>query len=97
MSLPFDWDRVKAASNLRKHGVSFEEAVTAFDDPAFLLEPDVEHSWSEDRLILIGRSERQRVLFVVHVERLPIIRIISARLATPAEIERYEQQHPFRM
>jgi uncharacterized DUF497 family protein len=84
----FTWDTRKAASNLRKHGVSFAEAATAFDDELGAYYPDALH---EDRFILIGYSQRQRLLYVVHGEvRRAIIRIISARRATSHEKAHYE-------
>jgi uncharacterized DUF497 family protein len=73
----FVWDRRKAAANLRKHGVSFEEASTAFDDPLGAYYPDAFH---HDRFILIGRSRRHRLLYVVHAEvRADVIRIIGTK------------------
>ena len=84
----FSWDRRKAAANLKKHGVSFEEASTAFDDELGAYYPDTLH---EDRFILIGYSHRQRLLYVVHAEvKRDSIRIISARKATKHEKARYE-------
>lgn len=84
----FTWDARKAASNLRKHGVSFDEAATAFEDKLGAYYPDALH---EDRFILIGYSRRQRLLYVVHAEvRQDVIRIISARRATSHEKEHYE-------
>ena len=84
----FVWDRRKAAANLKKHGVSFEEASTAFDDELGAYYPDSLH---EDRFILIGYSRQQRLLYVVHAEVTPeAIRIISARKATKHEKTRYE-------
>ena len=84
----FTWDKRKAASNLRKHGVSFEEAATAFDDDLAAYYPDSLHA---DRFILIGYSRRQRLLYVVHAEVQPdVIRIISARRATSHEKAHYE-------
>ena len=88
----FDWDPVKARANLRKHGVSFSEAATVFADPYAIWEPEVRHA---DRGHLIGTSAELRLLFVVHVEVLEdvdTIRIISARKATRAERERYEDE-----
>ena len=85
----FEWDDAKAASNLTKHGISFEEAVTAVVDPnAVFLADD---SGSEQRLVAIGMSKQVRVLFVVQVERGQRDRIISARVATRAEENLYEQ------
>jgi len=84
----FTWDSRKAAANLRKHGVSFQEAATAFEDPLGAYYPDTLH---EDRLILIGYSRLQRLLYVVHAEvRREVIRIISARRATSHEKTHYE-------
>jgi uncharacterized DUF497 family protein len=84
----FVWDARKAAANLRKHGVSFEEASTAFDDELGAFYPDSLH---ENRFILIGYSRQQRLLYVVHAEVRPdAIRIISARKATKHEKTRYE-------
>jgi uncharacterized DUF497 family protein len=84
----FTWDAKKATANLRKHGVSFEEAKTAFDDKLGAYYPDALH---ETRFILIGYSRRQRLLYVVHAEvTLDAIRIISARKATRNEKKHYE-------
>ena len=84
----FVWDQRKAAANLRKHGVSFDEASSAFDDKMGAYYPDSLH---EERFILIGYSRRQRLLYVVHAEVEPeAIRIISARKATKHEKTRYE-------
>lgn len=84
----FVWDTRKAAANLRKHRVSFEEASTAFDDELGAYYPDSLH---EDRFILIGYSRQQRLLYVVYAEVTPeAIRIISARKATKHEKTRYE-------
>jgi hypothetical protein len=84
----FTWDARKAASNLRKHGVSFAEAATAFDDPLGAYYPD---TLREDRFILIGHSRRHRLLYVVHGEVHPdVVRIISARRATSHERAHYE-------
>jgi uncharacterized protein len=84
----FVWDPRKAASNLKKHGVSFDEASSAFDDPLGAYYPDRLH---EDRFILIGYSGRERLLYVVHAEvGIAAIRLISARRATRHEKARYE-------
>jgi uncharacterized DUF497 family protein len=85
----FTWDPRKAASNLRKHSVSFEEATTVFDDEHALVQRDLTH---EDRLLILGMSARARVLFVVYVETEAddVVRIISARKATPHERKAYE-------
>ena len=92
MALRFVWDTRKAAANRRRHGVDFAEAATAFGDPLSLTVPDPDHSEHEERFILIGRSERDRLLVVVHVERAADeIRIISARRAAPHERLQYEE------
>ena len=91
MALTFEWDRRKAASNLQKHDVSFEEAATAFEDPLSVTIHDPDHSEEEERFILLGSSETERLLTVVHTERGDTIRIISARLATGHEREAYEE------
>jgi uncharacterized DUF497 family protein len=84
----FDWDARKAAANLAKHGVSFEEAQTAFDDELGAYYADSLH---RERFILIGYSRRHRLLYVVHAEvRTECIRIISARKATRREKAHYE-------
>ena len=84
----FVWDARKEAANLRKHSVSFEEASSAFEDPLGVYYPDSLH---DDRFILVGYSQRQRLLYVVHAEvKIDRIRIISARKATKHEKARYE-------
>ena len=88
--LIFEWDPQKAKSNLEKHGVSFEEASTAFQDTLSLTIDDPLHSIDEERLILIGMSQKNTVLVVVHTERGDNIRIISARKATKKERKSYE-------
>jgi uncharacterized protein len=87
----FEWDPVKAATNLRKHGVSFEEAQTAFLDDHALIADDPEHSTDETRFVLLGLSAPLRMLVVVHVYRTDrgTIRLISARQATKSERETY--------
>ena len=83
----FEWDSVKATRNLRKHSVSFEEATTVFSDPSYLLRPD---DAVHDRFLAVGLSGLLRVLMVVHVERGPRLRLISARKATRPEVKAYE-------
>jgi uncharacterized DUF497 family protein len=78
MSLRFTWDPKKAAANLRKHRVGFPEAATAFADPLSITIPDPDHSIGEERFVLIGQSDRRRLVVVAHVERGEVIRIISA-------------------
>jgi len=91
MGLAFEWDPKKARRNLATHGVSFDEASTAFRDPLSVTIDDPLHSEHEERLVLIGQSHRNRILVVVHTERGDRIRIISARLATNRERHRYEE------
>jgi uncharacterized DUF497 family protein len=87
----FAWDEAKARDNLRKHGVSFEEAATVFADENARLKHDPEHSQSEDRFILLGYSVNMRMLVVCHVyrENDEVIRLISARKATRNEQRQY--------
>ena len=88
--MSFDWDDEKAKSNLAKHGVSFDEATSVFDDPLFLTFADPEHSLGEQRFIIIGESAKGRLLVVSYTERTKTIRLISARLATNKERKAYE-------
>lgn len=86
----FDWDDEKTEINRTKHGVSFAEAATAFQDPNALEQFDAVHSDDEERWILVGMSARRRVLIVVFVERVDdCLRIISARKAIKAEMDSY--------
>lgn len=85
----FEWDPRKAASNARKHGVRFEEAMSVFDDEQSLAVFDEDHSDREDRWIIIGRSSRHRLLTVSYAEREETIRIITARRSTKDEQEQY--------
>lgn len=92
MGLRFEWDKNKAATNLQKHGVSFDEAVTVFDDPRAPIFDDEDHSEDEAREIIIGYSKSNRLLLVCFVDRMiDIIRIISARLATRKERRDHEK------
>jgi len=95
MKIEFTWDFQKAATNLKKHGVSFDEAKTVFEDMLAVIVDDVEHSRGELRSIIIGLSNRSRLLFVSHVERTDKIRIISARPATKQEKKDYESGTKF--
>jgi uncharacterized DUF497 family protein len=90
MSLAFEWDAEKALANERKHGVSFDEAATAFGDPLSVTIPDPDHSDDEGRYILMGSTYLGRILVVVHTERGDNIRIVSARRATRTERRSYE-------
>ncbi|TET44952.1 BrnT family toxin [candidate division TA06 bacterium] len=89
--MTFEWDKRKAASNLKKHGVSFEEAASVFGDPLSLTIADPDPSDDELRSIIVGQSYRGRTLVVAHTERGNNIRLISARLATGRERETYEE------
>ena len=86
-SIIFEWDVEKNLSNIKKHGISFEEARTAFEDPNILYKTDPDHSEQEDRFIIFGFSEEARVLAVCHcyIQSDTVIRIISARKATKNE------------
>ena len=88
--MQFEWDREKGKRNLRKHGVSFDEAVTVFYDSLSATFDDLDHSVEEQRLITVGSSSRRRLLVVSHTERGNTIRIISARPATAQERKRHE-------
>ena len=89
--MQFEWDPEKAASNLRQHGVSFDEAATVFEDDLALTGHDPDHSVGEMRLITFGVSSVGRLLVVSHAERRNRIRIISARPATRPERKLYEE------
>jgi uncharacterized DUF497 family protein len=91
MTSVFRWDPEKARSNLAKHGVTFEEAASAFQDTLSVTVGDPLHSIDENRFVTMGRSERGRTLVVVHSDFGDAIRIISARLATPCERKNYEE------
>ncbi len=94
--LHFEWDTRKAGDNRRKHGVSFEEAQTAFEDEHALVIHDPDHSEAEDRFVLLGMTRRPRLVVVVHCyrERESIIRLISARRARRTEARRYAARRP---
>lgn len=97
MAFAFEWDPAKAAINLAKHRVSFDEASTVFADPLSSTFPDPGHSLGEERLVIFGVSHRGRLLAVMHTERrrsregADVIRIFSAREATRAERTAYEE------
>ena len=92
MNSTFEWDDHKAQHNLRKHKVSFREAITIFHDPLVATIPDPDHSADEERLIAIGHSSRNRLLVVSFTERGNRIRIISCRRAEPIERKLYEEE-----
>ena len=89
--MTFEWDEAKAAANLVKHGVSFDEAKTVFTDPLFVDFYDPEHSVEEHRYITIGESKQGRLLIVAYTQRDEAIRLISAREVTSTEREAYEE------
>ena len=90
MDFIFEWDEHKAEINTRNHGVSFDEAQTVFLDNLSVMKPDVEHSNTEERLLIIGTSHKNRVIVVSYTERGDNIRLISARKATRHERKQYE-------
>lgn len=91
MKVSVEWDPAKARTNLKKHGVSFQEASSVFDDLLFITFLDMEHSLDEERYITLGLSQRNRLLLVAHTDREEAIRIISARKATRNERKFYEE------
>jgi uncharacterized DUF497 family protein len=90
MTTGFEWDDAKAKSNLRKHGVSFEDAVTVFDDPMAVTRDDPDHSEDERRFLTMGISKAGQLLVVCHSDRPGRIRLISARKANRRE-RRYHE------
>lgn len=86
----FEWNQEKQQAISKKHGVSFDEAVTVFWDENALIINDPDHSEDEDCFILLGMSENLRILVVIHCERGNTIRLISARTATKQERKQYE-------
>lgn len=89
--MKLEWDEEKAAANLVKHKVSFEEAKTVFADPLYVDFYDPDHSFDEHRYIIIGESQQRRLLIVSYTERDDTVRLISAREVTRSERERYEE------
>jgi uncharacterized protein len=87
----FEWDPQKALENLGKHGVGFEEAASTFADPWAGISSDPDHSWDEDRFILVGKSIYSRILMVVALERTERVRLVSARVANAGERRAYDQ------
>lgn len=88
----FEWDATKATKNFSKHGVSFDEAMTVFNDPFYIDSYDSDHSDEEERYLVIGESSNERALIVSYTERGDTIRLISAREVTPAERKDYEER-----
>ena len=89
--MEFEWNPDKATLNVEKHGVSFQEAATVFNDPLSMTFPDPDHSIGESRYVIIGLSRFGQLLVVAHTDRETKVRIISARKATRQEIRFYEQ------
>ena len=87
----FEWNALKAAANLRKHGVSFDEAASVFFDPLSATGDDPDHSLDESRFVTFGTSSSGRLLVVAHAQHDDAIRLITARLATRAERKLYEE------
>jgi uncharacterized protein len=88
--LEFEWHPLKAAGNLRKHNVSFDEAKTIFGDKQHLVVPDRVHSYDEERYLALGRSDQGRLITLCFTERGPKLRLISAWLMEPWERREYE-------
>ncbi len=84
--MQFEWDSTKATANLSKHGVSFDEAKSVFDDPLYVDFYDPDHSDGENGYIIIGQSQQGRLLMVSYTERNDTIRIISSREVTATEV-----------
>ena len=91
MGLKFEWDKRKAVLNIKKHGVSFENAATAFGDPLSVTIHDPKHSYDEDRFLLLGETQDKKLVVVAHTDRKDTIRLINARPATRQEREDYEK------
>ncbi len=91
MSVEFEWDENKAAANLSKHGVSFDEAKTVFDDPLFVDFYDPDHSYDVHRYMIIEQSQPGRLLIVSYAERETVIRLMSPREVRRGEREAYEE------
>lgn len=89
--MQFNWDPKKARENVRKHGVTFEEAMTVFRDPLARIHDDPEHSFGERREIIAGTSTLGRSMLVCFTERGEVVRIIHARILDPSERHDYEE------
>lgn len=98
MGVEFEWDIKKASANIIKHKISFEEALTVFDDPLAFIFDDIDHSLDEHREIIIGHSIAKRLLIVCFVERKrDVVRIFSACKVTRKEHNDYENQASFKI
>ncbi len=95
MDLQFEWDEQKATLNFQKHGITFEEAKTVFVDSLAYIFDAQWHSGREQREIIIGHDDKNRLMLVCFTERNGIIRIINARLATKKERKNYEEYTQF--
>ena len=91
MSTEYEWNEEKAAANLSKHGVAFDEAKSVFEDPLHVDFYDPDHSYNEQRFIMVGQSTQGRLLIVSYTERGDVIRLIGAREATRRERRDYEE------
>ncbi|MCY3744390.1 MAG: BrnT family toxin [Candidatus Poribacteria bacterium] len=89
--MKFKWDKNKAATNLSKHNVSFDEAKTVFRNHFYIIFDDPVHSSEEDRYIIIGQSVQRNLLFVSFTDKENVIRLISAREVTPSERQKYQE------
>ncbi|MGB7380081.1 MAG: BrnT family toxin [Rivularia sp. (in: cyanobacteria)] len=89
--MKFEWDENKAARNLSKHGISFDEAKTVFDDPLYIDFYDPDHSEDEARYLIVGASNRRRLLIVSYTQKGDSICLISSREVTRSEREAYEE------
>jgi uncharacterized DUF497 family protein len=89
--MKFEWDPKKATTNIKKHGVSFQEAATIFGDPLAITFDDPDHSIGENRYITFGLSLQKRLIVVSHIERGNMTRIINARLMDRKERKIYEE------
>ncbi|HEY3780172.1 MAG TPA: BrnT family toxin [Fimbriimonadaceae bacterium] len=89
--MTFEWDEEKAAANLDKHGLSFEEAATVFSDPLYVVFADPDHSSEENRYLIFGNSVQNRLIVVSYTEREDVTRLISARMVTSKERSQYEE------
>lgn len=91
MTFRYEWDLKKSIANLTRHGVSFEEAASAYNDPLAITFPDPDHSVGEERLLTFGLSNTGRLLAIISTERETALRIVSARKATRRERGIYEK------
>ena len=89
--MEFEWDEEKAVANLASHKVSFDEAKTVFDDPLYVDFYDPDHSYAEQRYLIVGESRQGRLLIIAYTERGDAVRLISAREVTSAERKAYEE------